>query len=122
MLQRVHKIIAAAFLSCILITGIASATEVLVKIDLDDADRLSELAAEDFTVRFRGKSFLLAQGDEDHFARVSLPYLVLDRIRPDVLYYLTRDGRRMEDHLSQLEELGSILFRSGDSGCSGEAR
>jgi len=115
MLRRDYKTIAGVLLSCLLIAVTASATEVLVKIDLDDGDRLSELITGNFTARFRGKSFLLAQGDEEHFAHVSLPYAVLDRIKPDTLYYLADDGQRMKDHLSQLEELGSILFRSGDS-------
>jgi len=115
MLKRNYKIIMAALLSCVLIAWTASATEVLVKIDLSDEYRLSELTPGDFTVRFRGKSFLLLQGDEDLFRGLPLTYFALDEVKPDFLYYLTSDGRQMEDHVSQLEEMGSILFRSGDS-------
>ena len=91
------------------------ADEVLVKIHLNDGDELSELALEGFTIRFRGESFLLAQGDEEQFVHVSLPYMVLDRLQPGAAYYLTPAGQKLEDHLPQLEELGVKLFRCGDS-------
>ena len=106
---------AILFLLCFMTAWAVPADEILVKIHLDDGDDLWELAQEKFTPRFRGKSFLLAQGDEDQFVDVSLPYMVLDRPQPGAVYYLTPAGQKLEDHLPQLKELDVKLFSCGDS-------
>jgi hypothetical protein len=101
-------------LLCLLIAQIASAAEVLVKVDLDCTGKLSRSVQGNFTVRFIGKSFLLVQGDEARLGELSLSRVLLDRLKPNALYYLVRVGR-MESRLSQLEELGDVLFTFGDS-------
>jgi|GEM_PF-1194859 len=114
MLQRDSRLAVVFSLLCFLISWTASAAEVLVKIDSDYARQLPGLMTENCTVRFRGKSFLLVQGDEERFTNVPFPYTVLDRIKPDVIHYLVRIGW-MGNGLSQLEGLGDILLRFGDS-------
>jgi hypothetical protein len=91
------------------------ADEVLVEIPLNGGDALAQLVAENFTIRFRGKSFLLVQGDENLFGDLSLPHLVLDRIEPGNVYYLTWNGQQLETCLPQLEDLGVVLLRTGSS-------
>jgi hypothetical protein len=99
---------------CFLLAWNASAADVLVKIHLGDLGKLPGQVAGNYTVRFRGKSFLLVQGGEEQFTRVPFSYTVLDRIKPDAIYYLVRIGR-MRNNLPQLEGLGDILLRFGDS-------
>jgi hypothetical protein len=103
----------AISLLCLLAVWTASAAEVLVKVHLADVGKLPGLV-ESYTVRFRGESFLLVQGDEEQFAEMPLSCVLLDRIRPDALYYLVRIGQT-GNSLPRLTNLGSILLRFGDS-------
>ena len=115
MLQGDHRFaLVLSLLLCFLMAWTASAVEVLVKIHLDDAEELLGSMAENCIVRFRGSSFLLVQGDEEQFAEVPQPHEILDRIDSDTVYYLIRVGR-MGNRLAQLEELGDILLKFGDS-------
>ena len=113
MLKRYHKTVITSLLLCFLMAWTAWASDVLVKIHSADAGKLPGLV-EDFIVRFRGNSFLLVQGDEAQFAEAFLSYEVLDRIRPDAVYYLVRIDRKENLH-PQLGNLGDILLRFGDS-------
>jgi len=107
MSRRDCKIVMAFFLLCVLSAWTASAGEVLVRIHPAD---IKILAAGNFAIRFQGKSFLLVQGDESEFAGLSLPHVVLDKVEPDVAYYLTRSSQ-----LSRLKELDIASFTLGDS-------
>ena len=109
-----YKVAVVLFALCLLIVWSVSADEILTKVQLDDAGNLPGSVMRNFTIRLRGESFLLMQGDEERFAETPLSYIVLDRIEADAVYYLVRVGQ-MGDHLSQLEELGDILLRFGDS-------
>ena len=109
------RTVAMVFVLCFMTAWAAPADEILVKIRLEDGNDLWELAQGKFTPRFRGKSFLLAQGDEEQFVDVSLPYITLDRPQPGAAYYLAPAGRRLEDNLPQLKELDVKLFRCGDT-------
>jgi hypothetical protein len=92
-----------------LVTLSVSATEVLIKLDMRDMDILSALGDKEYSIRFRGKSFLLIQGDESIFMRSSYPYTILDKIKADNKYYLVRIGYR-DENLWELHKLGNILL------------
>jgi hypothetical protein len=112
MLRRKCEFIFSLCLLCFLTIWTASADEVLVKVSLDDIKE--PLEVESYNVRFQGKSFLLMQGYEEHLAGILLSYVVLDRISPDALYYLVRVGRT-SDYILQLDGLGDVILRFGDS-------
>jgi len=100
-------------LLCLMIVSDVLADQILVKIDSDDVERLPGFM-EDYNVRFRGKSLLLLQVDEDQFAEISSFCIALDSIRPQDLYYLVWIGRE-GSNLSKLEKLGHVLLKFDDS-------
>ncbi len=112
MLRRKCEVIFSLCLLCFLTIWTASADDVLVKVSLDDVR--DPLKVENYKVRFQGKLFLLVQGDEDGLAEMFPSCIVLDSISPDALYYLVRVGQ-MSDYILQLERLGRVILRFGDS-------
>lgn len=98
-------------LLCLIIAWAASADDVLVKVDLESD--LAGLPTEDYKIRFCGKSFLLVQGEEDQLEKIA-SCILLDKIEPDVLYYLARVGQN-RNYLAQVEKLGHILLELDDS-------
>jgi hypothetical protein len=112
MSRRKCEFVFSLCLLCFLTIWTASADEVLVKVSLDDIKEPLEVGS--YSVRFQGKSFLLVQGDEDGLAEMFASCIVLDSISPDALYYLVRVGRTNE-YILQLEGLGRMILRLGDS-------
>jgi hypothetical protein len=113
MLRRKREFVFFLCLLCFLAIWTASADEVLVKVSLDDIK--DPLKVENYNVRFQGRSFLLVQGDEDGLAETFPSCAVLDSINPDTLYYLVRVGLTSDYNILELEGLGDVIFRFGDS-------
>lgn len=113
MLRKNYKIIATTFLLCFLIAYTAMASEVLLKVHSLNKAKISE--TEGSVIRFCGRDFLLVQVDKSQLGNLSLPYVVLDEVKPNSVYYLTRNGQIMARYIGQLEGFASILFRSEDT-------
>jgi hypothetical protein len=93
----------------LLITSMAFADDLLVKISPDDLSKVSDTILDRCVFRFQGKSFIIIQGD-DSLLKGNL-FTVLDRVHPDSLYYMI-GGKRSR---IQLEQLGEIILESESS-------
>ncbi|MGQ9609362.1 MAG: M20/M25/M40 family metallo-hydrolase [bacterium] len=94
----------------LLIANLSLSDEVIVKININDINKLPPSIIDNSTIRFQGQSFILAQGDEKLFTESYL-YTILDKIKPNFAYYIIRIGKNHED----LDIPGSILLRFNDS-------
>lgn len=109
MIQSRYNLILTASLVLFLITNILFADEILVKIDSNDLNKISDVTLDRCNIRFQGKSFILIQGDSNLFKNDY--FKVLDRVLPDSLYYMIGDKRSKYE----LDQIGKIIFESESS-------
>ncbi len=92
------------------IANLSLSDEVIVKISTNEIEKIPTSVIDNSTIRFCGQNFMLIQGDEHLFTATYL-YTIIDRIKPNFLYYIAGIGKNYDN----LEIPGTILLKFSDS-------
>ncbi|HGJ66569.1 TPA: M20/M25/M40 family metallo-hydrolase [bacterium] len=110
MTQSQNKIILIITLTLLfLITAFTFADEVLVKINIENYNKINSSILDKCNFRFQGKSFILIQGERDLF--IDDIFSIIDTIQPNQLYYMIGQKQRR----SELEQIGKVVLETTNS-------